>query len=72
MLIQTIVITELAFYRRQHAMIQNVFITRGPSPSHEKHPHSPPNYTVGITHAGRYRSAGIRHTKILPSNRHMV
>jgi hypothetical protein len=32
----------------------------------------PPNVTVGTTHAGRYRSPGIRHTQTLPSDRHMV
>jgi hypothetical protein len=32
----------------------------------------PPNFTVGTTHAGRYRSPGIRHTQTLPSDRHMV
>jgi hypothetical protein len=33
---------------------------------------SPPNFTVGTTHASRYRSPGIRHTQTLPSDRHMV
>jgi hypothetical protein len=51
-------------------------IMRGPSPFHEKHPHTvmppPPNFTVGTTHAGRYRSPGIRHTQTLPLDHHMV
>jgi hypothetical protein len=51
-------------------------IARGPSPFNKKHPHTlmppPPNFTVGTTYAGRYRSPGIRHTQTLPSNRHMV
>jgi hypothetical protein len=51
-------------------------IMRGPSPFYEKHPHtvmpSPPYFTVGTTHAGRYRSPGIRHTQTLPSDRRMV
>jgi hypothetical protein len=51
-------------------------ISRGPSPFHEKHPHTvmppPPNLTVGITHAVRYCSIGIRHTQTLPLDRHMV
>jgi hypothetical protein len=51
-------------------------ITRGPSPFHENHPHilmpPPPNFTVGTSHAGRYRFPGIRHTQTLPSDRHMV
>jgi hypothetical protein len=72
MLIQKIVITKLVFYRRRYAM----GITRGPSPFHEKHPHAvmppPPNFTVGTTHAGRYHSPGIHHTKTLPLDRHMV
>jgi hypothetical protein len=45
-------------------------IMRGPSPFHEKHPHTvmppPPNFTVGTTHAGRYCSPGIHHTQTLP------
>jgi hypothetical protein len=51
-------------------------ITRGPSPLHEKHPHTvmppPPNFAAGTTHAGRYRSPGIRHAQTLPWDRHMV
>jgi hypothetical protein len=50
-------------------------ITREPSPFHEKHPHtvmSPPNFTVGTSHAGRYRSLGIHHTQTLPSDCHMA
>jgi hypothetical protein len=51
-------------------------ITRGPSPFHEKHTHiimqPPPDFTVGITHAGRYRSSGIRHTQTLPSDHHII
>jgi hypothetical protein len=50
-------------------------IMRGPSPFHEKHPHTvmpPPNYTVGTTHAGRYRSPGIRRIQTLPSDCYMV
>jgi hypothetical protein len=86
MLIQTTVITKLVFYIRQHAMGQNILyppafrfpcsITRGPSPFHEKHPYTvmppPPNFTVGTTHAGRYRSPSIRHTQTLASDCHMV
>jgi hypothetical protein len=76
MLTQTVVNTELVFYRRQYAKGKNVLISfsvifpcnimRGPSPFHEKHPNTvmppPPNFTVVTTHAGRYRSSGIRHT----------
>jgi hypothetical protein len=44
-------------------------IMQWPSPFHEKHPHTvmppPPNFTVATTHAGRYRSQGIRHTQTL-------
>jgi hypothetical protein len=51
-------------------------ITRGPSPFHEEHPQTlmppPPNFTVGTTYAGRYRSPGIRHVITLPSDRHKV
>jgi hypothetical protein len=51
-------------------------ITRGPSPFLEKHPHtvmpSPPDFTVGITYAGRYHSPGICHTQTLPLEHHMV
>jgi hypothetical protein len=51
-------------------------ITRGPSPFHEKHPHSvmppPPNFTVGTTHVGRYRSPCIHHAQTLLSGRHVV
>jgi hypothetical protein len=47
-------------------------IMRGPSPFHEKHPHTvmppPPNFTVGTKHDGRYRSPGIHHTQIFPSD----
>jgi hypothetical protein len=76
MMIQTIVTTELVFYRRQYATCLSLYpsafrfpysIRRGPSPFHEKHPNIlmplPPNFTVGTkTHAGRYRSPGICHT----------
>jgi hypothetical protein len=51
-------------------------ITRGPSPFHEKHPHTvmppPPNLIVGATRAGRCHSPGIHHTQTLPSDCHMV
>jgi hypothetical protein len=86
MLIRTTVITEFVLYRREYATGQmSVYpsafrfpcgITRGPSPFHEKHPHTlmplPPNFTVGTTHAGRFRSPGIRYTQTLPSDRRMV
>jgi hypothetical protein len=47
------------------AFIFQCSIVRGPSPFHEKHPHTvmpPPNFTVGTTHAGRYCSPGIHHS----------
>jgi hypothetical protein len=86
MLIQTIIVTELVFYRREKATAQNVLVSfhvyisvqyyERPCPFHEKHPHAvmlpPPNFTVGTTNAGRYYSAGIRHTQTLPSDCHMV
>jgi hypothetical protein len=78
MVIQTTVITILVFYHRQYAAGQNVLVSffvwilKVPNPFHEKHPHTvmppPPNFTVGTTHAGRYRSSGIHRTQTLPSD----
>jgi hypothetical protein len=74
---QTVVITELI----KMSLYPSAFrfpcsITRGPSPFHDKHPHTlmppSPDFTVGTTHAGRYRSPGILHTQTLPTDRHMV
>jgi hypothetical protein len=78
----TIITTKLVYHRQRVniSLYPSVFIfpcsiTRRPSPFHEKHPHTvmppPPNFTVGTTNAGRYRSPGIRHIQTLPSDRHM-
>jgi hypothetical protein len=86
MLVQIIVITELAFYRRQYAGGKNVLVSfrvyisiqyyeRAKSIRWKTPPHSnatPPRFTVGTTHAGRYRSPDIRHTQTLPPDCHTV
>jgi hypothetical protein len=82
MLIETILITELVFYRRQYAMGQNVLVSFRVYISVQaksislKTTHTlmppPPSLTVGTTHAGRYRSPGIRHTQTLLLDRNIV
>jgi hypothetical protein len=45
--------------------------TKGTNPNHEKQPLtiiSPPHFTVGTMHCGRYRSPSIHQTQICPSD----
>jgi hypothetical protein len=85
MLIQTVIITKLSstidsMQWVKMSLYPSVFrlpcsIMRGRRQFHEEHPHTvmppPPNFTVGITHAGRY-TPGIRHTQTPQSDSHMV